>query len=364
VSNFWNNLLALNDELSIWIEQDELGKKKVIHYKGKRCLVNIPDAIDKKITLRLRGLGRKRIFKTGDLLLHVWLNKPEDVRTNLWLSETAAKNGGNKRLCTEKENITVVIPPKSNNGTTLRLRGLGKSSPDSPRLPVLGQPRRGDLLVKLRVYPDSITPKYTPFDTLSMNTMVLEGWVYRKHDEVMSKIGKSSLPTNPIQASVIADLFNTGGYTSIFDAIVEHLRLKPYKIELSVSASILSPGVCQVNSFLKGDKVCYSYKITLQERFLDNPFAISAIIAHELCHIVQFEKVDTRQKSVGFTLKTKEAMLEEERTVDLLVFMFKLGEFQLRVARDKRLTIGYFDQEVFERMQVIVLRKHSSLNRQ
>jgi hypothetical protein len=49
--------------------------------------------------------------------------------------------------------------------------------------------------------------------------------------------------------------------------------------------------------------------------------------------------------------------LEEEHTVDLLVFMFKIGEFQLRVARDKRLTFGYFNQEVFERMQVIVSKK-------
>jgi hypothetical protein len=43
--------------------------------------------------------------------------------------------------------------------------------------------------------------------------------------------------------------------------------------------------------------------------------------------------------------------------VDLLVFMFKIGEFQLRVARDQRLTIGYFNQSLFDRMQVIVSRK-------
>ena len=46
-----------------------------------------------------------------------------------------------------------------------------------------------------------------------------------------------------------------------------------------------------------------------------------------------------------------------EQTVDLLVFMFKIGEFQLRVSRDQRLAIGYFNQGVFERMQVIVSRK-------
>lgn len=35
-------------------------------------------------------------------------------------------------------------------------------------------------------------------------------------------------------------------------------------------------------------------------------------------------------------------------------------EFQLRVARDRRLTLGYFNQEVFDRMQVIVSKKMSS----
>ncbi len=59
-------------------------------------------------------------------------------------------------------------------------------------------------------------------------------------------------------------------------------------------------------------------------------------------------------------LPSEESTLEAERTIDLLVFMFKMGEFQLRVARDKRLTLGYFDQEIFERIQVIVSRKSSS----
>jgi hypothetical protein len=53
-----------------------------------------------------------------------------------------------------------------------------------------------------------------------------------------------------------------------------------------------------------------------------------------------------------------EELLQFERTIDLLVVMFKLGEFQIRTSRDKRLTLGYFNQEVFERMQVIVARKH------
>ena len=61
------------------------------------------------------------------------------------------------------------------------------------------------------------------------------------------------------------------------------------------------------------------------------------------------KRVTLRLSGIGRRLGSK--------TVDLLVFMFKIGEFQLRVLRDQRLTIGYFNQGVFERMQVIVPRK-------
>ena len=58
------------------------------------------------------------------------------------------------------------------------------------------------------------------------------------------------------------------------------------------------------------------------------------------------KRVTLRLSGIGRRLWSK--------TVDLLVFMFKIGEFQLRVSRDQRLAIGYFNQGVFERMQVIV----------
>jgi hypothetical protein len=83
----------------------------------------------------------------------------------------------------------------------------------------------------------------------------------------------------------------------------------------------------------------------------------AATIAHELCHVIFFEKLGLYPGTVDYTKDEKKATLEMEHTVDLLVFMHKIGEFQLRVARDNRVTIGYFHQELFERMQVIVSRK-------
>ena len=358
MSGFWSKYFSLDDELSIWVEEEELGKEKTISHKRKSYSIKIPPNIDKKITLRLRGLGKTRLSKTGDLLLHIWLNKGTDIRTVLWLSETSARAGTEKKLSIGEKRIRVVIPPKSHDGLTLRLRGLGQSPESSRETPHQKIKRNGDLLVKLSAFPDNITPAYGSFNALSTENMALEGWVYRKFDEVIQKIPIANLPSDSIQAETICDLFNENGSSSVFHALVNHLKLNHLPIEFTASTSINIPGSCERTAILKNNTLTgYKYKISIQEQFLDNPFSVAAIVAHELCHVVYTERIDRTLKTVGYVLKSDKATLDEERTVDLLVFLYKIGEFQLRVARDKRLTFGYFDQEVFERMQVIVLRK-------
>jgi hypothetical protein len=356
---YWNTIFGLDCERSIWIEEEDLGREKVLYHKNKRYFVKIPQIIDKTITLRLKGFGKTRFNKTGNLFLHVWLNKGEDVRKNLWLSETTARNGGDKRLLLDEKKITMVIPPKSYNGLTIRLKGLGSESSHTWHAPVLHR-KRGNLFVKLFVYPDNITPNYGSFEALSTDDMFLEGWVYRKIDEVILKMGKSSFLINPIQAGTVADLFNERGWRGIFDALVDHLKLANLNIGITKSNFISLPGSCEKTAnFQDNTFVAYKYTITINEQFLDNPFSIAAIMAHELCHVIHSEKIDNVPKLAGPVIKTEQATMEEEHTVDLLAFMFKIGEFQLRVARDQRLTLGYFNQGIFERIQVIVSKKFS-----
>lgn len=352
-----NKALGLDRERSIWIEQEDLGKEKAIRLKGKRYAVKIPTTMNKGTVLRLRGLGRTKGDQAGDLLLHVWLNKGDDIRRDLWLSETSAKNGGEKTLPLGGKKITMVIPPNSHDGMTVRLRGLGEELHFNWRAPFLRR-KRGNLLVRLAVYPDSITPRYRSFDALGTDDMALEGWVYRKIDEVIELMGRSSFPVNAIPANEIADLFNERGWQSIFYALRGQLRMNRPNITLTKSNSIPMPGRCQRTvTFRDNAPIANSYKIEIHDRFVLDPFAVAAILGHELCHVVYSERIDPRPISVGHGTSTERVSLEEERTVDLLVFMFKIGEFQLRVARDKRLTLGYFNQEVFERIQVIVSRK-------
>lgn len=358
---YWNSIFGLDYDRSIWIEEEDLGKEKVIRLKNKQYAVKIPRNIDKNIVLRLRGLGKTIDHKTGDLLLHIWLNKGDDVRKNLWLSETSARNGVDKQLLLDEKKVTMVIPPNSHNGLVIRLKGLGRELSFNWRAPLLHR-KRGNVLVQLYIYPDNVTLKYGSFEMLSTEDLALEAWAYRRTDEVIHKIGRSSLPVNPIQAGAIADLFNERGWKAIFHALVGHLQLTHLDIELTTSSSIPMPGRCQKTATSQyNSSVAINYMITINEQFLDNPFLIAAILAHELCHVVYSERIDDAPKSVGYRIKTEQETLEEERTVDLLVFMFKLGEFQLRVARDKRLTLGYFNQEIFERLWIIVSRTLNSI---
>ena len=43
---------------------------------------------------------------------------------------------------------------------------------------------------------------------------------------------------------------------------------------------------------------------------------------------------------------------------------FQLGEFQMRVARQSQVMLGYFNQRLFERMQMILGRKRQAWERE
>ena len=351
--------LNLDCERSIWVAEEELGRERFIEHRRKRYRVKIPQRINKRITLRLRGLGRRLGDRTGDLYLYVWLNKGIDVGTSLWLSESSARQGAQKLLWVSGKTIRMVVPPHSYHGRQIRLRGLGREPAFTGRAPDVGL-NRGDLLVKLAVFPDRVTPRYGSFDTLNTGDMALEGWVYRKIDEVIEKLGKHMFSVSPVTGEAVADIYNVDAWTGIFAYLRRHLRLNQVDVRLKTSDSITLPGSCE-RTPVKQEDGSYErrYVITVNEQFLDNPFAVAAILAHELCHVTHSERFEDPRlnQGAGFVYGRAEDSLERERMVDLLVFMFKIGEFQLRVARDQRLTIGYFNQSLFDRMQVIVSRK-------
>jgi hypothetical protein len=351
-----NIMFGLNHERSIWVEQEDLGKAIVIKHNKKRYEVKIPPKIRTKVTIRLEGLGKTKDKQTGDLLLNVWLNKGDDIQKQLWLSETCARIGACKKLSFEEKRIEILIPPNSQNGVNIRLKGLGRASSFRWRAPFLRR-KRGNLLVKLCVYPDHVSPKYGSFATLTTDDMAMEGWVYQMKDEIKKRMGADSFVLDPINADAVADLFNECGWTGIFYRLVRYLKLDKLDIKVEQSDSICKPGSCvKLTTMQNNIPVNSNYVVTIKDQFLDNPFFVAAILAHELCHVIYSERIDS-PRGFSFNKKGIELDSSEERTVDLLVFLFKLGEFQLRVAREKGIILGYFNQDIFERMQIIASKK-------
>jgi hypothetical protein len=350
LKQYWDAWFGLDDKNSILVEVEDLGAEKMIEHRHKQYYVKIPARIKGIVTLRLKGLGRRRFNKTGDLFLKLWLNKGEDVCENLWVSDFDARYGAEKRLYANNANIIVLVPPNSYHGLTLRLKGLG-NRPGFFRNVEFKNLKRGNLFVKLMVYPEIIQPKYGSFESLTTDDMVQEGWIYRKIDELIEKVGHSSFPDIPIGAGRVADEFNISSWRGVFWSLKDHLQLEDFDIQIKTSNQMSASGLCQYIGVVEKDGLQQkSYLITFNQRYLDNPFSSAAILAHELCHIIHAEKIASANR-------TQESKLDDEHTVDLLTCMYKLGEFQLRSARDLRITFSYFRQELYERMQVITANK-------
>lgn len=358
---FFKSLFNLDLERSICVEEKILGGEKVIRHRDKRYRVKIPQKINKKITLRLKGLGKKRGANFGDLYLHIWLNKGENTHKNLWISEASARNGTKKLIRIGERKIWITIPPYSPPGLIIRLNGLGKE-PKLSRQVSVAKKIRGNLMVKLITFPDQITPSYGTFENLATADMYLEGWVYRKYDAVIKNIGYKSLPPCQLGAEPVADIFNQYGWRGVFRTLLDHVNLKDTIILLDKSSTLDKPGSCKRTQTTSSNSSAYKpqYQITINENFIDNPFSTAAILAHELCHVIHAEKILKGLTPMPSSQDKDKELLETERMVDLLVFMYRMGEFQLRVARDSRLTLGYFNQKIFERMQVIVSKKLDS----
>jgi hypothetical protein len=361
MKKIFSNIFNLDEELSIWVEEEDLGGEKFISHHHYNIYVKIPAEINHKKTLRLIGLGKSRSSKIGDLYLHIWLNKGRDANSDIWLSETSSRNGAEKTIIVDGNPIILVFPPNCHHGSTIRYKGLGNGAYLDPQAPVNYHRARGDLYVKLFVFADRITPKYQSIDYLSDDDFVLECKVFQKIDDLITKLSSRVLPVQPIPAETIADQFNEGGFRGIFHTLVSHLNLTNQSIDLAESTNISEAGKCQLNSYQKSTGVVVKeYRITINSRFLDNPFSIAAILAHELCHIIYLEWVAPGQNYPQKGEKSKDEILEIERTVDLLVLLFQLGESQLRVAREIGVVLGYYNQPLFERLYVIVSRKISS----
>ncbi|MGV8841292.1 MAG: DnaJ C-terminal domain-containing protein [Bauldia sp.] len=146
---------------AITLEQIARGDKiRVELPTGKTVEFNAPPAVRNGQVVRLRGQGQASMLggPAGDALVTVefvphpnFRAEGENLRTDVPISLDEAILGAKVKVPTLDGSVTMTVPPKTDGGRSLRLKGKG--------LPGAGG-ARGDLLVSLRIaLPDPIDPE-------------------------------------------------------------------------------------------------------------------------------------------------------------------------------------------------------------
>jgi DnaJ-class molecular chaperone len=122
------------------------GAKKRVSVGGATVEVSVPPGTETGRTLKLAGKGKSGPAGPGDLLLAVkvlphplFRRDGDDVRLDLPVSLAEALEGAKVPVETPTGTVSLTVPPGSNTGTSLRLKGRGVDRPGAP----------GDLYVRL-----------------------------------------------------------------------------------------------------------------------------------------------------------------------------------------------------------------------
>jgi DnaJ-class molecular chaperone len=128
------------------------GKARVLMPNGKTLEINVPAGVEEGKQIRLRGQGQPSPMggPAGDALVTVRFEKHglfrvegRDLRLDLPITLYEAALGAKVETPTLGGKVELTLPPNSNSGRTLRLRGKG--------MPAAGGQPAGDLLITLRV---------------------------------------------------------------------------------------------------------------------------------------------------------------------------------------------------------------------
>jgi len=140
-------------------------KKRVTMPDGKTLDISIPPGHRDGQMLRLRGKGMPGLGggRAGDAYVEVHIKphptfrrRGQDILVDLPVALNEAVLGAKVRVPTAKGSVIMTIPPGSNPGDTLRLKGKG--------VPASGRHGAGDQLVTLRVVlPKKVDAKLKTF---------------------------------------------------------------------------------------------------------------------------------------------------------------------------------------------------------
>ncbi len=145
--------------LEIELEEAIAGAKRRIAFSDGRTLdITIPKGAADGQVLRLKGQGSPGRAGPGDALIElsirphpVFKREGDNLVMDLPVSVPDAVLGGKVEAPTPEGAVTLTVPPGSNSGSTLRLKGRGMTGPTG---------RRGDLMARLVVtLPDHPDPE-------------------------------------------------------------------------------------------------------------------------------------------------------------------------------------------------------------
>lgn len=154
----------INIDLTVSFIDAALGIEKTISLpNGKKVNLKIPAGTENFKTFRLKGQGElsSNGGENGDAFVRVlvpshpfFTREGLNISVEIPLTLTEAILGSKITIPTLDGKVSLKIPPNSNTGSILRLRGKGIKTPD----------QTGDLLAKMKIYlPDSPDPELTNF---------------------------------------------------------------------------------------------------------------------------------------------------------------------------------------------------------
>jgi DnaJ-class molecular chaperone len=138
------------------------GRKRIAFSDGRTLDITIPKGAAEGQVLRLKGQGSPGRAGAGDALIElairphpVFKREGDNLVMDLPVSAPDAILGGKIEAPTPEGPVTLTVPPGSNSGSTLRLKGRGLAGPTG---------RRGDLMARLVVtLPEKPDPELQKF---------------------------------------------------------------------------------------------------------------------------------------------------------------------------------------------------------
>jgi len=138
------------------------GKKRIAFSDGRTLEVGIPKGATEGQVLRLKGQGSPGRAGPGDALIEltirphpIYRREGDNLTMDLPVSVPDAVLGGKVEAPTPDGPVTLTVPPGSNSGSVLRLKGRGMPT---------AQGRRGDLMARLVItLPDRPEEALTKF---------------------------------------------------------------------------------------------------------------------------------------------------------------------------------------------------------